>query len=152
MNSNRTLLLAAALLVLSVPAVIAATKTNAPYEIAFANLGPLNAEPFLGDAEGNNARPLLPHARFDGNASISSDGAWIVFTSEREGSFDIFRAHLDGSALERLVHDPAYDDQGSVVTRAEIAGFRLQPWRSGRHLDSRARDEKYAEPHEPSRG
>ncbi|HEX9782405.1 MAG TPA: hypothetical protein VGA56_06690 [Opitutaceae bacterium] len=44
------------------------------YEIAFASFGPINAELFLADAEGNNAQPFLPHAGFDGNASFSPDG------------------------------------------------------------------------------
>ena len=37
----------------------------------------------------------------------------IVFTSEREGSADLFRVKTDGSALERLTDDPAYDDQAA---------------------------------------
>ena len=57
------------------------------YEIAFASFSPINAELFVADADGGNAKPFAPHAGFDGNASFSRDGKWIVFTSERDGSY-----------------------------------------------------------------
>ena len=63
-----------------------ATEPAAPsYEIAFASMGPINADVFIADADGKRAQPLLPHAGFDGNGSFSHDGRWIVFTSERDG-------------------------------------------------------------------
>ncbi|MGH9145022.1 MAG: TolB family protein, partial [Vicinamibacterales bacterium] len=37
----------------------------------------------------------------------------IVFTSDREGSADLFRVHADGTGLERLTVNPAYDDQAA---------------------------------------
>src|SRR5262249_48646108 len=44
------------------------------------------------------------------------DGKWIVFTSERNGfgQSDIYRAHPDGSNLERLTDSPAVDDEGAL--------------------------------------
>ena len=41
------------------------------------------------------------------------DGTSIVFTSEREGSADLFRVKPDGTALERLTDDPSFDDQAA---------------------------------------
>jgi hypothetical protein len=35
-----------------------------------------------------------------------------VFTKETAGLSDIYRIHPDGSDLERLTDDPAFDDQG----------------------------------------
>lgn len=67
----------------------------------------------MADADGRNARPLLPHAALDYNASFSNDGHWVIFTSERNGSADIFRVHPDGTELERLISDPSFDDQAS---------------------------------------
>ena len=40
-------------------------------------------------------------------------GDWIAFTSERNGSADLYRVHPDGKGLERLTDDPAYDDQAA---------------------------------------
>jgi Tol biopolymer transport system component len=102
---------------------LAATLAPPVYEIAFASLGPLDAELLIADADGNNAKPLLPHAGFDGNASFSRDSKWIVFTSERDGSYDIYRAHSDGSGLERLVDDPAYDDQAALSPDGKFLAF-----------------------------
>jgi len=83
------------------------------YHIAFANFGPLNDDIFIADADGTHGRPLLPNRANDYNASFSHDGTWIVFTSERNGSADIYRVHPDGSGLEQLTDDPSFDDQAA---------------------------------------
>ena len=71
------------------------------YTIAFASFAPLNTDIFVADADGSNSRPLLSHLDQDYNASFSRDGKWIVFTSERNGSADIYRVHPDGSGRSR---------------------------------------------------
>jgi TolB protein len=81
------------------------------YQLAFANFGPLNTDIFIADADGNNAKTLLPGPGLDYNASFSPDGKWVVFTSDRNGSADIYRVHPDGSALQQLTNDPSFDDQ-----------------------------------------
>jgi Tol biopolymer transport system component len=77
-------------------------------------IGPSQSTLFIAKADGSDERPLLPKPSFDYNASFSSDGKWIVFTSERNGSADIYRVRLDGSNLERLTDAPAFDDQGCL--------------------------------------
>jgi Tol biopolymer transport system component len=67
---------------------------------------------FVADADGQHERPLTPHHESEYSPSISYDGKWVVFTAERSGQADIFRVHPDGSGLEQLTHDPAFDDQG----------------------------------------
>lgn len=84
------------------------------YGIAYASFAPLNADVFIADADGGNPKPLSPDPGWDANASFSTDGQWIVFTSNRQGSADIFRVHRDGSGLERLTDDPAFDDQAAL--------------------------------------
>ena len=49
----------------------------------------------------------------DYDPAWSPDGASIVFTSERNGSADLYRVKPDGSGLERLTDSPAYDDQAA---------------------------------------
>ena len=44
------------------------------YGIAYVSFAPLNAEVFVADADGGNARPLSPHPGRDANASFSVDG------------------------------------------------------------------------------
>src|SRR5689334_972423 len=82
--------------------------------IIFSRLAPQTIGLFLADGDGTNERPLLPATGRDYNPSFSADGAWIVFTSERFGSADIFRVHPDGSALERLTDSGSFDDQGAL--------------------------------------
>ncbi len=85
------------------------------YTIAFASFAPLNTDIFVADANGRDPKPH--------NASFSSDGKWIVFTSQREGTADIYRVHPDGSGLKRLVADPAFDDQGSLSPNGKFLAF-----------------------------
>ena len=75
---------------------------------------PTRSELFIADADGRNPRKLLAGLQIDYNASFSFDGQWVVFTSERHGSADIFRVRANGLALERLTDDPAYDDQAAL--------------------------------------
>ncbi len=82
--------------------------------ITFASFAPFDTDIFVADADGSHARALASTPSFEANASFSSDGQWIVFSSNRAGSWDIWRAHPDGSGLERLVDDPAYDDQAAL--------------------------------------
>lgn len=76
-------------------------------------LGPRRATLFVSNADGTGERVLTQSTTLDYNPSWSPKGDWIVFTSERAGSADLYRIHPDGSGLERLTNDPAYDDQGA---------------------------------------
>ena len=86
---------------------------SAKERILLNRIGPSQSTLFISKADGSDERPLLPNSGFDYNASFSPDGKWIVFTSERNGSADIYRVHPDTSGLERLTDHPAYDDQGA---------------------------------------
>jgi Tol biopolymer transport system component len=86
-------------------------------------IGPSQSTLFIANEDGSGERPLLPNSGFDYNASFSSDGKWIIFTSERAGSADIYRVHPDGSSLERLTDDPAYDDQGALSPDGKQLAF-----------------------------
>ena len=87
---------------------------NAKDRIFVDQYTPLRSELLIADTDGSNPRKLVPGAELDYNASFSFDGQWVVFTSERSGSADIFRARVDGTALERLTDSPAFDDQAAL--------------------------------------
>ena len=72
---------------------------------------PTESALMIADADGANARKLIAGSERDYNASFSADGDWVVFTSERYESADIFRVQPDGTGLERLTDHPAFDDQ-----------------------------------------
>lgn len=69
---------------------------------------------FIAAADGTNERALGNPLDSDYDAAFAPDGASIVFTSERDGSADLYRMKPDGSGAERLTDSPAYDDQAAV--------------------------------------
>src|SRR6185436_14620342 len=68
---------------------------------------------FMAAADGSNEHPLVTPADVDYDPAWSPDGASIVFTSECNGSADLYRVKPDGTGLERLTDNPAYDDQAA---------------------------------------
>ncbi|HEV3277712.1 MAG TPA: hypothetical protein VG860_12915 [Terriglobia bacterium] len=98
-------------------------------------LGPTQATILVSNADGSGERALTQPGSLDYNPSWSPKGDWIVFTSERAGSADLYRIHPDGGGLERLTDDPAYDDQAGfspdgqrVVFVSTRAGGRANLW------------------------
>ena len=86
-------------------------------------IGPSDSTLFVAKTDGSGERSLLPSSGFDYNASFSADSKWIIFTSERGGSADIYRVHPDGSDLERLTDNPAYDDQAALSPDGKQLAF-----------------------------
>src|SRR5882724_5873848 len=88
-----------------------------PQKIVFARVFPNAGQIglFIADADGSNERPLLGLGEIDYDPAWSPDGASIVFTSDRNGSADLFRVKPDGTGLERLTDSPAYDDQAAFA-------------------------------------
>jgi Tol biopolymer transport system component len=78
----------------------AATPQKIAFARVFPNAGQLKL--FIASSDGGDERPLLTSSDLDYDPAWSPDGASIVFTSERAGSADLFRANPDGSGLERL--------------------------------------------------
>jgi Tol biopolymer transport system component len=101
-------------LLLALIALGAGRHAQAQERIFVDQYGALRSELFVADADGANGRKLVPGNQRDYNASFSFDGEWVVFTSERNGSADIFRVRVDGSELERLTDSPAFDDQAAL--------------------------------------
>jgi Tol biopolymer transport system component len=94
---------------------LALAQTPQPEKIVFARVFPQPGQLalFIAAAEGGNERPLVPQNNLDYDATWAPDGTSIVFTSERDGSADLYRVKPDGTGLERLTDNPAYDDQAA---------------------------------------
>ena len=86
-----------------------------PQKIVFARVFPNAGQIglFIARADGTDEHPLLGPPSMDYDPTWAPDGASIVFTSDRNGSADLYRVKPDGSGLERLTDSPAYDDQAA---------------------------------------
>ena len=78
---------------------------------------------WIAAADGSDEHPLLSSPDTDYDPVWAPDGSSIVFTSERDGSAELYRVKPDGSALERLTNDPAYDDQAAFSPDAKQLVF-----------------------------
>jgi Tol biopolymer transport system component len=109
----------------------AAAAQVPPQQIFFSRVFPSPKQMglFIANADGSDEHPLAGTTDVDYDPAWSPDGGWIAFTSEREGSADLYRVRPDGTAVERLTDSPAYDDQAAfsgdgqqivfVTTRAD---------------------------------
>lgn len=120
LSSRAGLALAGA--ILFVAATAPGTAGERP-QILFSRLAPERSGLFIANGDGTNERPLLPSTGLDYNPSYSYDGKWIVFTSERAGSADIYRMHADGSGIEQLTSGPSYDDQAALSPDNKTLAF-----------------------------
>jgi TolB protein len=112
------------LVLLALLATLWVAAAPAPrHHILFSRLGPVQTGLFLAAGDGSGERALLPATGLDYSPTFSPDGQWVFFTSERNGSADIYRVHLDGTGLERLTDDAAYDDQAAVAPDGKTVAF-----------------------------
>lgn len=64
---------------------------------------------FTAKPDGSDLQRLTDHPGYDAEATLSTDGQWILFTSLREGDLDLYKMHPDGSGLTRLTRELGYD-------------------------------------------
>ncbi len=98
-------------------------QTSPRYQVLFNRFQAPVMTLHIADADGKGERALLATPDLDYSPSFSSDGQWIVFTSERDGQSEIYRVRPDGSGLERLTDHPAFDDQGSLSPDGKTLAF-----------------------------
>jgi TolB protein len=64
---------------------------------------------FTANPDGSNLKPLTDNPDYDAEATITTDGQWIAFTSLRNGDLDVYRMRADGSEVTRLTNQLGYD-------------------------------------------
>jgi TolB protein len=104
-------------------AVVLTVATAAKHRVLFNRFHVPEIGLFIADASGGNERPVTPHQESEYSPSLSADGKWVVFTSEHAGQSDIYRVHPDGSGLQQLTNDPAFDDQGTLSPDSTTLAF-----------------------------
>ncbi len=117
---HRASLFAAFLATCGLLTVIAAQPGE---RLILSRLAPTHTGLFIASPLGEHEQPLLPTTGRDYNPSFSPDGQWVVFTSDRNGSADLYRVHRDGTGLDRLTDDSAFDDQGALSPDGNTLAF-----------------------------
>jgi Tol biopolymer transport system component len=64
---------------------------------------------FAASADGSNPQRLTDTNGYDAEATVSTDGKKIVFTSVRDGDLDIYTMDSDGKNVKRLTSELGYD-------------------------------------------
>lgn len=64
---------------------------------------------FTAAPDGSDLRRLTETPGYDAEATISTDGTRIVFTSVRDGDLELYSMAADGSDVKRLTNAPGYD-------------------------------------------
>ena len=104
-----------AIVIAAVAALGITAAAAGPEKIVFARVFPNAGQIglYIAAADGSDEHLLLGAPGIDYDPVWSPDGQSIVFTSDREGSADLFRVHADGTGLERITTNAAYDDQAA---------------------------------------
>lgn len=77
---------------------------------------------------GGEARQITSHPAYDGYPRFSPDGKWIAFTSERNGSMDVFVVSPNGGKPKRLTTNSAAETlQGWLDNTHVLYTSDLQP-------------------------
>lgn len=64
---------------------------------------------FTARPDGSDVKQLTKTPGYDAEATISTDGRKIVFTSMRDGDLDLYMMDADGKHVRRLTTEPGYD-------------------------------------------
>jgi Tol biopolymer transport system component/CubicO group peptidase (beta-lactamase class C family) len=95
-----------------------------PERLVHSSYRPAGWDVYLQGEEGSDPRRLTEHPALDYDATFSPDGRWVVFTSERNGSPDLFALDLEGDDPPRLLlRSPAMEDQADVSPDGEWLVF-----------------------------
>ncbi|HEX6251048.1 MAG TPA: protein kinase [Gemmatimonadaceae bacterium] len=85
---------------------------------------PSGSEPAWGEA-----RQITSAAERIEALSVSADGQWLAFDSDRSGNVDIYKMRVDGSGLEQLTSNPADDFRPTWSPDGSLIAFHS--WRAG---------------------
>jgi len=98
---------------------------SAPDRLVFSSYTPSNWDIYLFEGRGASARALTTHPALDYEPTFSADGRWVVFTSERDGSPDLWAIDLaeTDQPPQRLIASDAMEDQVALSADGEMMLF-----------------------------
>ena len=107
--------------------------------IVYSSILPANWDLYLFDGPGSEPRRLTTDPGLDYNAAISPDGRWVVFTSERTGSPDLYVLDLHGQRRAAAAgRGPRHGGRGGHLAGRPAPALRQHPGRQ-RPTSSRCR-------------
>ena len=68
-----------------------------------------NFEIYSARRDGSDLRALTDHPGYDAEATTTTDGSRIIFTSLRDGDLDLYSMNPDGGDVKRLTNTLGYD-------------------------------------------
>ncbi|HMB69478.1 MAG TPA: hypothetical protein VKU85_09200 [bacterium] len=89
-------------------------------------------EIFIADLDGSNVTNLTNDPGRDWHPSVSPDGMWIAFESNRDGNDEIYVMGIDGEKPTNVTNDPAYD--GNPAWSADGAKIVFDSRRVGHNV------------------
>ena len=110
----------------AVPGSVRAAQEAEPARetIVFSSIQPANRDLYLFENPGLPPRRLTTDPGLDYNGAVSPDGRWVVFTSERSGSPDLYVLDLEGEGAPRpLVASPAMEDAAAISPDGRSLAF-----------------------------
>jgi len=67
---------------------------------------------FTANPDGTGVKRITDAPGYDAEATISTDGSRVLFTSDRDGDLELYSMSPDGADVTRLTHTPGYDGGG----------------------------------------
>ena len=106
--------------------------------VVYSSIQPANWDLYVFDRPGATPRRLTMDPGLDYNPAISPDGRWIVFTSERSGSPDLYALDLQNPAVHKTAHEKPCDGRrGGFFPRwTSIALRQHGEWQSRHQRDA----------------
>jgi TolB protein len=89
---------------------------------------------FVANADGSGLKRLTEAPGYDAEATISTDGKKIVFTSVRSGDLDVYKMNADGSNVQQLTHELGYDGGAFFSPDGQWVVYRAYHPKSGQEI------------------
>lgn len=93
-------------------------------QIYYTSFRPLQWDVYYSEKPGDSAERLTTNPALDYEAVLSPDGKWVVFTSERNGSPDLFAINLETNRKPQLlIESKAMEDQVTFSPSGDSIAF-----------------------------
>ena len=115
---------------LNIHGISAANDGTVAYSVVNTRVGIWSIPiPASGSVSLREARQITSSSERIESLSMSHDGQWMAFDSDRSGNSDIYKMHPDGTGLEQLTRDVADDFRPRWSADDKVISFHT--WRGG---------------------